>query len=1118
MRRTRKLLVVSLACVGILMALLLTAVVSTHLLANRDIVKSFIVGKTARATGGTLVYDHLDISFFPMPHLKARDIDLRRQDAFAIAAQELSVYPRLLPLLKGRISIRRFAMVTPDVRVRIGSDRLQAPAPPEAKAGGSLADGVKTIIGGLFGALAAIDPGTDLQIKQGTVTLAFTDAPDLRINNIDATVHNNGGDLSLTLQCRSDLTGNLTASANADVEAMQARGRIWLTDINARPLMVYAPLPGGITIQDTQATVNATFTVTGPKSVSSRFDLRLPSLMVMRGDRKLEMDTVAVSGTADYADKSLSLSIDTLQAARPALNLSATASLKPTESLGKSVVEVNAATGELDVAVAGTVSRAIAGDLDAIRTAFSVAKKGRLTDVSYHAGFDVNATGWHLNKMKAAGHMAQGLVTIPGIEADFERMDGDVLYEDQHVAFENVSGHFKGTAFKKLDAAIDWEKKSTLRISSPSAVVDTTPMFAWLTSFKGLEKAKAYVETATGTARVDRLEISGPLTEPAGWAFEISGTPEAIRLTSPMVPFEVLLSGGNFHYKPRQEQLTDVTVAFLDSNIVTSYQSKGIINPESADLHIDGSMGQATIDWLSTILPIPGHLQMKPPVDLAGVNIAWSSTRTLALMGGMKTAGGVDLFVDFTVYPDDWQIRQIRFTDGSSRATVTADKRGGGMAVGFSGNLEKNTVDRILESNQTLSGRLEGDFLAEIDTRSPLKSKFTGKLFGEGLRVLGLLSEPIDVRQFSIDGSGGHLKIAPSEVSLGNSLLMVDGVLDNSSGNLAVDLNVDADRIDAALIRTLQPIGKDKTDAEEKTDTTSSVALQGVVHVKTGDFTYGGFSWSQVLANIRFDADSSQVRIDQADLCGISTTGGLAFSPLGMSLRIAPTATDASLQKTVRCLWNRPVKAVAQYDLSGEISLPPTRENPDRFLSGQVDISSRNGNIEYASVLMKIFTVLNITEIFTGGKTDLAENGYGFTNAHAKAQIADGKVRFDEILLDGNSLKITGQGNISLDNLETNITLLAAPLKTIDRIVNKIPIINYISGGSLITIPLQITGPLADIKVKPIRPSAVGQGLLNIMERTLKAPFKLVQSTSDAVEAGLSKDTPPMDDSKVNGP
>ena len=55
MRRTRKLLMVSLACTGIVMALLLTAVLTTHLLANRDMVKSFIVAKTAQATGGTLV-------------------------------------------------------------------------------------------------------------------------------------------------------------------------------------------------------------------------------------------------------------------------------------------------------------------------------------------------------------------------------------------------------------------------------------------------------------------------------------------------------------------------------------------------------------------------------------------------------------------------------------------------------------------------------------------------------------------------------------------------------------------------------------------------------------------------------------------------------------------------------------------------------------------------------------------------------------------------------------------------------------------------------------------------------------------------------------------------------
>jgi hypothetical protein len=77
---------VSLACVGAVMALLLTAVLTTHLMANRDMVKSFIVDKTAQATGGTLVYDRLDISFFPLPHLKAR--------TFNCVGKMLSISPR----------------------------------------------------------------------------------------------------------------------------------------------------------------------------------------------------------------------------------------------------------------------------------------------------------------------------------------------------------------------------------------------------------------------------------------------------------------------------------------------------------------------------------------------------------------------------------------------------------------------------------------------------------------------------------------------------------------------------------------------------------------------------------------------------------------------------------------------------------------------------------------------------------------------------------------------------------------------------------------------------------------------------------------------------------------
>ena len=101
-----------------------------------------------------------------------------------------------------------------------------------------------------------------------------------------------------------------------------------------------------------------------------------------------------------------------------------------------------------------------------------------------------------------------------------------------------------------------------------------------------------------------------------------------------------------------------------------------------------------------------------------------------------------------------------------------------------------------------------------------------------------------------------------------------------------------------------------------------------------------------------------------------------------------------------------------------------------------MEFSSKNGRIFYYSVLMKIFSVLNITEVFTGGKSDLAEKGYSYSSAHAAAELGGGKMRFSEILFDGNSLKITGQGSIDLVDQTVDITLLAAPLKTIDRIVN----------------------------------------------------------------------------------
>jgi hypothetical protein len=81
-----------------------------------------------------------------------------------------------------------------------------------------------------------------------------------------------------------------------------------------------------------------------------------------------------------------------------------------------------------------------------------------------------------------------------------------------------------------------------------------------------------------------------------------------------------------------------------------------------------------------------------------------------------------------------------------------------------------------------------------------------------------------------------------------------------------------------------------------------------------------------------------------------------------------------------------------------------------------------------------------------------------------------------------------------LEKQTINAQLLAAPFRTIDSIVKNIPGINYLLAGNLVTIPIRITGLLTDPKVEVMAVSAVGSNLYNLAERTIKAPFKLIDA------------------------
>jgi len=155
--------------------------------------------------------------------------------------------------------------------------------------------------------------------------------------------------------------------------------------------------------------------------------------------------------------------------------------------------------------------------------------------------------------------------------------------------------------------------------------------------------------------------------------------------------------------------------------------------------------------------------------------------------------------------------------------------------------------------------------------------------------------------------------------------------------------------------------------------------------------------------------------------------------------------------------------------------------------------SADKGRIYRFGLLAKILALLNVTEIYRGEVPDLAGEGFAYNSMSAKAVFEDGKLIFDEGSIDSPSMGIAVEGHIDLVKKKMDLTVLVAPFKTVDRIVKHIPLVSNILGGKLVSIPFKAIGELGDPDVIPLSPTAVGSGLLGILQRTLELPITIIQ-------------------------
>ncbi len=688
------------------------------------------------------------------------------------------------------------------------------------------------------------------------------------------------------------------------------------------------------------------------------------------------------------------------------------------------------------------------------------------------------------------------------LSGDYERIPYQLdlqgksfFFEDRTIAVTGLTAKFGKSQFTQIDLGYQWEGEPQMQITGPSGTrLSLDEAYPLLLSVETIKSAPKTFEPTKGTLILDSLHFKGPLLKPQSWALNAKGTAEDLVIEGPGFPASPQVKQGKFEATQEKLILNGFQVNFLDANLsVSGTLGEYLKGVSSADLVMQGSVGPQANETLSNLAQVPPQFRALSPFSVSSSRLAWEKGKPIAFSMDMTTPEGPKLSIDVQGIEDGVEIRHLSIKDDESDAFITLKCKKKAFKLGFFGVLGSRSLDKLLVKNDLLTGWIKGSFQSYVRLNQPMASTARGELQAAGFLYSWNLKDPVRIESAHLQAKGSKIKIKSAEVTWQDCKMALKGGVSFSPSGFKLDIDLSADELDYEKLKRLKKDGGEvKVNGEDPAR--KDIKLRGVLRVKTDRFTFGKLAWNPVEANVYLSDEGLNIEIMRAELCGIPTPGAVQYADGKARFTIQPAARDLDLDSTLTCLWGKKGLLTGTFDLKGDVT---SSDNPDsdvvRSLSGDLEMNAKNGRIRRFDLLAKIFTMINVTEIFRGVLPDLLNEGCAYDTIKVKGRLQDGKLIFENSVVDGPCARMVWHGEINLEEKKIDVTVIVAPFRTVDRIIDKVPLVGKLLNGSLISIPVRVSGDLTDPAVVPMSPSAVGNGLLGFMKRTFELPFSLLQ-------------------------
>jgi hypothetical protein len=726
-------------------------------------------------------------------------------------------------------------------------------------------------------------------------------------------------------------------------------------------------------------------------------------------------------------------------------------------------------------------------------------------NVRREMGMLENTTGKALGKLilKGPKHAVKSFVTVDDflIHLKYARTPfpislkgGNVLYEDRQIRLNHVSGNLGQTGISNLDATIDWHDIPTLTATTGNLTLVTGEIVPWVTSFPNFPVTPPPPDAVTGTVSMSRTQVNGPLFHPGQWEFAVSGKTDDLAVKTARLPDAPARIEGLLAATHDRLELSRGVISYGDTRLSGSFRVNGY--PESnrkIEADFDGVADPCILDPIfSGVAPLC-NIPENALWGLSSARVDWDPGGKILFKGSVSIPGGPDILIELCHSGDELLIERLHVKDEFSDATMAIHGKKGNYDIRFNGMLHPDSAAYFYPG----APMLIGDFHVGIDPRIPENAIFSGNMEISDFDLTPYIRFPVTINKASITGTDGNPFIrAAGKIDGGNDFI-IEGNLMSGEKRYPGHFGISFGTLDLnAFIDQIRQL-RQKDSPGDTPENFFDAAVSWDLDITAARMDFGKYSWSPVRVNAKILPGDIQVNISEAGLCGINTPGALTLKPDGMQLALTPHAGKSMLEIIVPCLGGKNGLIRGDVDITGALSAKGPYGGIWPALNGDFKFFAQNGRIYRFTLMARIFSILNITEIFRGTLPDLTREGFRYNSIDITGTVSGEKVIITKGLIDGDAMDMLFEGELDIKAQTMDITLLVAPFKTVDFIVKKTPIVKDILGDNLVTIAIAIKGDILNPVVTPLPPSAIGGGLLKILENTLKLPVKFIQPVID---------------------